>query len=397
MKRFAGRVVLHTLQARHMAISLAPYDLQQQLIPGRRALSGDVAKLVGRHLAWLKGECQDRDASAQRTIRQLQPVLRSRLLADLLDDQLLDKTLPLSVDNETHRAVLRANMRMLARQIEIALPEPRLVTPLQAWVVFAAAGGGIGMYAGAPLVRFLLGYPGEVGVLLGGPLGAAVAVWLLGLLARNPWFLTGLQLMLGMAAIADSASSLLHEANPVAKLRSLIFGRQFTWKSLPGRLLGYIGGIVLLQLARPRRTLALDDAMFSARHAVRDWLLAHTDLLLVLSLTQPTADPHGDLTANVNSDESSSLLASVAALAATSPEDSAFHDAALGVVSAFESAGFKLLDSPNAFDEQLRDCYEVRGLIVPGMPVQVLRRAWTNGRVTLRGELRRSPGAPVKI
>jgi hypothetical protein len=380
-----------------MAFSMTPLDLQQRVIPGRRALSGNLMKLVENHVGWLKGKWLDRDASAQETIRQMEPILCSRLLADLLDDQLLDEILPLSMANEAHKAVLRANLRMLVSPIQIELPEPRLVTPLHAWVVFAAAGAGIGMYAGAPLVRFLLGYPGEVGVLVGGPLGAAIAVWLLYLLARNTWFLTSLQFAIGMTAFADSASSLLQEANPLATLRGLIFGRQLTWKSLPKRLLGYFGVIALLQLARPRRTLALDDVMFSARLAIRDWLTAHGDFLLILAPSEPSTEPRAGSTADFSSQESTDLLASVAALAATSPEDSAFRDAALGVVSAFESAGFTLLDSPNAFDEQLRDCYEVRGLIAPGMPVQVLRRAWTNGRVTLRGELRRSPGAPVKI
>jgi len=285
-------------------------------------------------------------------------------------------------DLEYVRTELAAALQHLPR-FDLAPPVSIPVIPVSSWVIAAACGAALGMFLFAPLTLLVMGQR-EVGLFLGGVLGAAALPLVVGLLARAP-----------------SVRAALTYALTVSAAGSLIGGVWAYWKQrstgwLRGSL-GLIVGAVVVFLARPRLEWSARDAYLEqTRQNLRAFLRHIADLVLAwcwahLSRQPPGLLPAGEVGAKLPLRVANSLQTLRFLFQAPNGTPQELRDAVEEFFQRFEDEGFEWKTVPDGtlFDMTMKDEFDTLGLIPPGQPVRTRRAALRHGdQLIQRGELR---------
>jgi hypothetical protein len=269
--------------------------------------------------------------------------------------------------------------------LELSLPE---ATPrLPVWSSAVAAGGGalLGMLLLTPLALLLVGQR-DIGLCVGGILGSAALVTLVGLLAGAP-------------QIRAAVSSVLL----VSGTGSLVGGVWAYWRNqstgwLRGSL-GVLGTGFVVFLARPRLVW---PARAEYLQRVRGQLVTHlghvADLVLAWCWSHPgrlPAGPQGEKepAAHLSGQVWASLADLRTQLACADGAVDDLHDSVEELLQRFEDDGYewKAIPAHTPFAEAMKEDFETVGLIGPGQPVRMRRAALRyRGQLLRKGELRRA-------
>jgi hypothetical protein len=270
-------------------------------------------------------------------------------------------------------SITRALNEICASLRDIAPSEPKLpaaaqgVRP-QAWVLPAALGAGLGPFALLPLM-FLLPNSGEILLYLGGILGSAGLVGLIGLVASRPSILAGIENGLKWAGII---------VVPIAFWRSLR-GRPFGWVRAA---VSTLGAWLVLATVRPRTRLpSRDDVLAALRAQVRGLLLHEADMALARCWSHP--DRLGRLIArgHMMAELSGSVWRSLGDLRTMVRDTTSTRedvvDAAEVLLQRLEDAGYHWIDVAwgTPYSESLEPYFEKFGMIEVGQPVEMIQSA----------------------
>jgi hypothetical protein len=278
---------------------------------------------------------------------------------------------------------LENDLRAAARHLPAAaLPGPvvDLRLPTRSWVIAAGVGAVVGMILATPLSLLLLGQR-EVGIGLGGLLGAVGLVALVGWLADRP----KVRRVLG-GALAVSAGGTL-----IGGIWSL--SRGGSDDLLKGSFgLGLAASVVWL--TRPRMTTGLDAA--SVSRAVRAHLEHVADLVLAWGWAHPCRQPPETVAAAV-ADKLPGNGQSALAELYTDWQAGCTADNLKEMVEVLfqqlRTDGYRWEVVPHGtpFGEDMLERFEVVGRVTAGQPVRTRRAAlWVGDEVSKKGELRRA-------
>jgi hypothetical protein len=263
--------------------------------------------------------------------------------------------------------------------LPLYLPPPTPVMPTRSWVVAAAVGALAGMALLTPFSLLLFGER-DLGLGVGGILGAAALVGLVGALAHSP-----------------SVRSVVAQVLTLAAAGSLLGGVWAYWrKGSTGWLRGSLGlgaAALLLLLTRPKMRSAVDPVQ------LRKTLLAHlehtADLVLAWCWAHPARvpaePPAPPAKAALPGAVCDALAELYTDLAADSPPE-ALREMVEVLFQQFEAQGYvwTAVQAGTPFEEVMRERFEVLGRPAPGQPVRTRRAALCVGdKVERKGELRR--------
>jgi hypothetical protein len=261
-------------------------------------------------------------------------------------------------------------------------PQPEPLPLLRSWALAAGCGAAVGMVLLTPLSLLVLGQR-EVGLFLGGALGAAGLVTLVGALARAPALRGAIQY--GLAASGFGA---------------LVGG---VWTSLRGGSAGWLRAslsllavALVVLLARPRAGAAPADLGTELQGPLREHLRHVADLVLAWCWAHPDRQPARPVepapAAALPGAVCDTLADLQAQLAAGGAGDD-WREAVEGLLQRFEEDGYawRAVPTGTPFEEAMREDFDTFGLVRPGEPVRTRRAALRHsGRLLRRGELRRA-------
>jgi hypothetical protein len=251
---------------------------------------------------------------------------------------------------------------------EPALPVPTSTINPQAWVLPVAIGSALGPFALLPLM-YLLKNSYDLLLYVGGILGAAGSIWLIGLVTSRPSILGGLE---------TSAKWVGFATVPVA-----------IWSGLRGRLIGWgraglsaLGAWLVLKTVRPQTELpSRDTVLASLKCPVRGLLMHEADSVLARCWTHPDRLGRHDSSGPTCSELPGSVARSLTDLRSLvrnqSSETEDLVDAAEVLLQRFEDVGYKWIELVigTPYGESLERLFNKYGMIDPGQPVEMLRPA----------------------
>jgi hypothetical protein len=342
------------------------------------AVHGTEAELFG--LLAAKGETpESRLAQASAAAEREAQAVAGRLLADCPDWLRERKLWPDESPGDWVGRELEAALQHLPA-VPLYLPPLAPVMPTRSWVIAAAVGALAGMALMTPFSLLLFGQR-ELGLGVGGTLGAAALVGLVGALARSP-----------------EVRSVVAQVLALSAAGTLLGGIWAYWrKGSTGWLRGSLGlgaASLLLLLTRPRMESTID------RLQLRKTLQAHlehaADLVLAWCWAHPGRVPaelppppaQAALPGAVY-DALSELYTDLAA--GESPEG--LQEMVEVLFQRFEDHGYvwSAVRAGTPFDEAMRGQYEVLGRVASGQPVRTRRATLRVGeKVERKGELRRA-------
>ncbi len=369
-------------------------DILNKLESARDQFDKQLSVLAQQKAKALVQRSGDEDAEAEGAdIERFASRCERELVAELTGDAILGKMLDESeVDRD--RGAICADLRQLKRPLKMTPPVPHLLIPPIRYVLLAGIGAVLGVYTIEPLTRLLLGYC-DVGLIIGGPVGAALAVATAGYLVENPAVRRKVMIALGVAASAWLAMELLAKT-PVVGLWQRMVGKKTGVMQKLRAAAAFLGVVFLLWLARPSRKTLCKQLEKSAEADILAWLRRHLDvmvLLAVISRDGTGAASEGPGTPDVTQ-VPTQLVAALARLAdqrAQSPDVSALVDE---VVQEYEQAGFTTPEStecPTVYCRRLEQYYDAFGLVGEGDPIEVVESPvlGNDGSVVKRGTLKK--------
>jgi hypothetical protein len=268
-------------------------------------------------------------------------------------------------------------------EVELRLPAPVLKVQNSAWVVPAAVGAALGAIALA-LLSNLVGGGREIGLFVGGVLGAAGLVALVGAAASMPDVTRGLETGLKWVGFI---------ALPLG-----------FWRGIRGRPTGLLRAAVytvaswlLLGTVRPRTVLpsraevlaALDDqlggVLIHDADLVLAWCWAHPDRLGITTTATPAAEP---LSSSIC--DALGTLRAILVDKSSDPED--ISAAAEALLQRVHEDGYewRSVASGSPYDAAVGCLFAKYGMIEVGQPVETLKPAIVrNGVAVQQGVVRR--------
>lgn len=286
------------------------------------------------------------------------------------------------------RNALKFDFRELALPLTIPAPVPRQELRASVMPLSAAVGALAGMAVMTPLVRLLFGADyREFGLLAGAPLGALLVVAGIRYVSHHTVLLRSLQAVLGLTTAAEVVSLFLSPLNPFRLVWRAVtsrFGGKGLWGSIK-RVVFFIIGILLLQLAVPVKKTAREQLKVNCTTAITSWLNTHALLLSLVAesaVRKPVA-AHKEKTER-------HLLRAIAKLLQSHEQE--YPVLAAEIIVAGKNAGYTF-QPPIPVEEyypDLRQYYTTEGLIETGDPVRILEPAlFKNGECILKGTLTR--------
>jgi hypothetical protein len=255
--------------------------------------------------------------------------------------------------------------------------------PPHAWALPAALGAALGALALSPLTWLWLENR-QVGLLVGGVLGAYALVRGLAALAARPRLRAVLNAALATAGAAGLAAGV--------------------WRAVRGRPAGLLrdalclaGAWLLLASVRPRRAAPAPAERAALRVRLERQLSSGADLVLAFCWSHPDRLPCPEqAVAQAGGPLAQPAYAALAELhaelAGGGPPDG-LCDGLRELFQRLEEDGFEWKSVPRgaAYDEAMREEFDALGLIRPGQAVRTRRAALRHrGRVVHKGELRRA-------
>jgi hypothetical protein len=257
----------------------------------------------------------------------------------------------------------------------------------------ALLGAVLGTLIGCPVGIYLLGSR-DVGLIIGGPVGAFLATWALDQASRSKWVSNMLIGALGCATLAEVWTYL--SSNPLAAV----------WRRLSGRtsilrIAVYLLLTVLLVFSRRRATYDRTVLERSVRQCIEHWL--HGALLVLAVLGERAADQSSG--SRSEGEAMAELGRRIMDMHAASAEN--LPGLAQDVINAARRAGYDGLDGPVAFGkagdhrkasmfewvESMRERYNVFGQVEPGDRVRVEEEPVIfRGQVSKKGLVRKERG-----
>ncbi len=221
-------------------------DILNKLESARDQFDKQLSVLAQQKARVLVQRSGDEHAALENAdIERFAPLCERELIGELTGNAILGKMLDESeVDRD--RGAICADLRQLKRPLTITPPIPHLVIPPIRYVLIAGIGAVLGVYTIEPLTRLLLGYC-DVGLIIGGPVGAALAVATAGYLVENPAVRRKVMIALGVGASAWLAMGLLAKI-PVVGL----------WQRMVGKKTGVMQKLKAVAV-RPRQSFLVAD------------------------------------------------------------------------------------------------------------------------------------------
>ncbi|MBK1717008.1 hypothetical protein [Thiocystis violacea] len=214
---------------------------------------------------------------------------RDEVFAALTADAVLD-SLPTAPTDAGAREALRSRWLSLSPAWSLPLPVSGPSLSAQRLAIAAAIGSLLGMMLLGGLLNLTLGIRG-VGMLIGGPAGAALAMYAVGRLTESKALRRTLKTLLGVAWTAD----LLGAAS---------LGLGALWGRLAGvgllrRILVYAGAVSLLAFTRGGAQYDIRAYRRSVRDLIRQWVEVSSVLLGCLSAGPVTSHAEAALDAGL--------------------------------------------------------------------------------------------------
>jgi hypothetical protein len=251
------------------------------------------------------------------------------------------------------------------------------------WVIPAGGGAALGALLLTPLSLLLFGNR-EIGLFVGGVVGALVLVSVLALLATRPKLLAAVRTSLAAAGAVSLGGGL--------------------WQAVRGRSTGwlraalyFLAAWLIVLTVRPRLQLpSRRDCLEDLRHQLRALLQQDADLILGWCWAHPERLAPAPVSAASGDALPEPVCAALAALRGVlapgnvSPED--LHEAAGALLQRVEEQGYewKTVERGTPYAEAMEREFDRFALIGPGQPVETLRPAFLRrGEVVQRGLLRR--------
>jgi hypothetical protein len=268
-------------------------------------------------------------------------------------------------------------------RLQPILPAPTSVLSPWGWVLPAGGGAALGALLLTPLALLLFGNR-EVGLFLGGVLGAVAVVALLALLATRPRLLATVRASLATAGAATLAGGVWQAVR----------GRSYGWLKASGYLLA---GWLLVYTLRPRvQQPSRAECIERLTEQLRALLRHDADLILGWCWSHPERlppAPASPMVAPGLPEPICTALTSLrSALAAPDVQPDELQDAANALLQRVEEQGFawKAIERGTPYAESMTQEFDQFALISVGQPVETLQPAiLRRGEVIKRGLLRR--------
>jgi hypothetical protein len=260
------------------------------------------------------------------------------------------------------------------------------------WAVPAVVGAVLGVFLFPPLAWLLWG-DRQIGLILGGPLGAGLLTLLAALVSEHPRVRVAVQVGLGALAIAEVAGYLTSWGRIWGWLG---LGNQTLWHRVR-RILIWVAAIFALHLTRARAVLKRDDARSVIAAQIELILRAHLDLLWATAWVHPDLLPvlRGE-TAAAGLVPDAGVLEALAKMRRFVEHEEAAAElliAAREAVEALELSGLEMREYPDGepFTPEMKDYFDLLYPLEEGAPVRTLKPALIlRGRAVVRGHLDRS-------
>lgn len=349
----------------------------------RDATERDIAALADRQARKAVAS-----ASSQDGLGNAAEAARTACLEELLAGVFVAKVAAAAHVDEPALGLMAYDLRRLAPPVGFNRPVS-METRLRGLVLAAVVGCVAGMLAGVPLSLWLTGER-ILGLVLGGPAGAAAVVLAVGRVARSKRLRRTIQVALGFGA----GASVLAGLSPMGLWRRLSLGRGSCGVVAMAKTVAlFLFAIVALQLAAPKERTAQQDCQEALRRRLHEWLRHATDLLAFLAISQ-----HAATEAHEAADapkEDTRILRSVQKLSLAST-DREMLCVAKEIAQQYRIAGFTFRapdSSPNVFDLGAKELYEEEDRIEDGDEFHVLvPPVMRDGKVLLKGRIARKRG-----
>lgn len=352
----------------------------------RRELDPDLCQWADEWAAQLSRNLDRHDPiGVEERIREFERDCAQDLIEKLLGEKTfhcLRKDTHIDVDPACEKAC-RQQFRDLKRPLKIAQIVPFAAIRPTALVVVAAVGAVLGVYLVTPVTRLLLGYR-EVGLIIGGPIGAALAVWVAANLVSRPALWKWLNRALIVGGVAWLATAIWQRVMPLRQVWQQLRGTNPSGMQTLKAAALFLAVLALLCLARPQRREASEQLERSAAADILAWLRHQLDLLALLLSGSPTPPPPPPGT---EVQVPSPLIAVIDKLSRChdrGDETSAVVDEIVQEWQQFR--GCPADKPPTFYRPELDEYYELFGLIPVGAPVEVLKEPILakNGSVVIR-------------
>jgi hypothetical protein len=268
-------------------------------------------------------------------------------------------------------------------RLQPILPAPTSVLSPWGWVLPAGGGAALGALLLTPLALLLFGNR-EVGLFLGGVLGAVVVVAFLALLATRPRLLSMVRASLATAGAVTLGGGVWQAVR----------GRSFGWLKASGYLLA---GWLLVYTLRPRVQLpSRAECVERLTEQLRALLRHDADLILGWCWSHPERVPPTPVSPTVATGLPEPICTALTSMrsALTGPDvqPEELQDAASALLQRVEEQGFewKAIERGTLYAEAMTQEFDQFALISVGQPVETLQPAvLRRGEVIKRGLLRR--------
>jgi hypothetical protein len=364
--------------------------------PGLEELRGDLLDRLLKAWPPVRGEEApprgELESAARVVMHEAAPEAAERFAAAAVEHVEQSRQLERPAEHDAVCREVSAAFRLTAQRPALVFPPPFLRTPAVMWAVPAAVGAVLGVFIFPPLAWLLWG-DRQIGLVLGGPIGAALLVLLAALVAERPRVRVAVQVGLGALAVSEVAGWLTSWGRIWAWLG---LGSQTLWHRVR-RILLWVAAIFALQLTRARAVLKREDAKTVAAAQVELLLRAHLDHLLALAWMHPDLAPvfRGELTA-AGIVPDTGVLEALSKMRRFVEHEEAAADlliAAREAVEALELSGLEMREYPDGqpFEPQMKDYFDLLYPLEEGAPVRTLKPAiLLHGRAVVRGHLDRS-------
>ncbi|QVL31649.1 hypothetical protein KIH39_22830 [Telmatocola sphagniphila] len=290
---------------------------------------------------------------------------------------------PSPAKSERVKIELLSAIRQRIPACQLFLPKPTQEIPTRSWVYSAALGAGIGCLLLTPLSLLLLGER-EPGLALGGVVGAGSAVGAIGWLSRQSKFQRYAEFILAATTLTSGVVGLYR----LIRRDSLGLLKTAGW---------FGAGWLLVTLARPRKVgLSHSESGEILQPQVRAYLNHLADLVLSLCWSHP--DREDKILSS--SSESNGIPESIAdALGVIrqicdDPQSAEKHlsGAVRILMQRIRDQGYewRTIPSGTLYSDDLKNLFEVFGMVEIGQPVETLNPAWVHrGQVLKAGLVRK--------
>jgi hypothetical protein len=248
---------------------------------------------------------------------------------------------------------------------EPGLPAPAGTIEPHAWVLPAALGAALGPFAMLPLM-FLLPNSREILLYVGGFLGAASLVGLIGYVASRPAMLAGLET--GMKWVGIVAVPLVF------------------WRGLRGRPIGWVraavstlGAWLVLATVRPRtRLLSRDEVSGALKDPIRGIMMHEADMVLARCWSHPDrlgrVDPAGSMASELPRPISRAMRDLRTSIRNPSSTREDVVEAVEALLQRVEDVGYRWIEVARGtpYTKSLEPYFEKFGMIEDGQPVVML-------------------------